>query len=139
MQLHVEQTLDLIDAEGRQVGQMVIERSEDNLVFGKFVPGPAFPAVQHLFREFEEAVDLQALSVVDELDTAITALGLHLRSPDSSQRVEIHDVQIWSDGGITCRVGSPNMSTVERDLESRQPIQAVGGRGRLNKPMKLTP
>jgi hypothetical protein len=131
MQLHAEQTIDLIDGEGRQVGRIVIERSEDDLVFGKFIPGPAFPAVQHLFREFEEAVDLQALSVVDELDAAIAALGLHLRSPDSSQRVEIRDVQIWSDGGITCRVGGPNISTVKRESESRQPIQAVGGKGRL--------
>lgn len=131
MQLHAGRTIDLIDGEGQQVGQIVIERSEDDLVFGKFMPGPAFPAVQHLFREFEEAVDLQALSVVDELDAAIAALGLHLRSPDSLQRAEIRDVQIWSDGGITCRVGSPNMSTVERELQSRQPIQAVGGKSRL--------
>ena len=131
MQLHAEQTVHLIDAEGRQVGQIVIERSEDKLVFGKFTPGPTFPAVQHLFREFEEAVDLQALSVVDELDAAIDALGLHLRSPDGSQRVEIHDVQIWSDGGITCRLGGPTLSTVDRGLESTQPIQAVEGRGRL--------
>lgn len=131
MQLHAEQTVHLIDAEGRQIGQIVIERSEDKLVFGKFVPGPAFPAVQHLFRDFEEAADLQALRVVDELDAAIEALGLHLRSPDGPQHVEIHDVQIWSDSGITCRLGGPALSKVDRGLESTQSVQAVGGSGRI--------
>jgi len=131
MQLQAEQTVQLIDAEGRQVGQIVIERCEEKLIFGKFIPGPAFLAVQQLFREFEEAVDLQALSVVDELDAAIEALGLRLCVPDSLQGIEVHDVQIWSDGGVTCRVGSPVPSTRDRGRESGRPIQAVGGSGRL--------
>lgn len=131
MQLQVEQVVHLVDLQGQQVGQIVIERREDNLVFGRFVPGPTFPTVQHLFREFEEAVNLQALSVVDELDTTIAALGLHLHTPGDSQRIEAHDVQIWSDGSITCRVGSATVSAKDKDLESRQPVRAVEESGRL--------
>lgn len=131
MQLQAEQVVHLVDAQGQQVGQIVIERREGNLVFGRFVPGPAFSTVQHLFREFEEAVNLQALSVVDELDTAIAALGLHLHTPDDSQRTEAHDVQIWSDGSITCRVGRSTLSAKDRDLEGMQPVRAVEEGGRL--------
>jgi hypothetical protein len=131
MQFQAEQTVQLIDAKGRQVGQIVVERCEERLIFGKFIPGPAFPAVQQLFREFEEAVDLQALSVVDELDAAIEALGLRLCALDSLHCTEVHDVQIWSDGGVTCRVGSPVLSTRDRDRESGRPIQAVRRSGRL--------
>jgi hypothetical protein len=87
--------------------------------------------VRQLFQEFEEAVNLQALSVIDELDTAITALGLHLQTPRDSQRLEVHDVQIWSDGSITCRVGSATLSAQDKDLESRQPVQALEESGRL--------
>ena len=130
-QLYAKQTVHLIDADGRQVGQIVIERSEDKLVFGKFIPGPAFPTVQHLFRDFEEAVNLQALSVVDELDAAIDALGLRLLSPDGSQCVEVHDAQIWSDNSITCRLGGPALSTEDNDLESTHSTQTVQVTGRL--------
>src|SRR5262245_59672460 len=104
MQLQIEQVVQLVDRQGQQIGQIEIERREEDLIFGRFIPGPAFAAVQSLFEEFEEAVNLQALSVVDELDTAIAALGLHVYTPGDPQRIEVHDVQIWSDGSITYRV-----------------------------------
>ena len=72
MQLHVKQIVDLVDAEQRQIGQMRIERHEDDLILGKFVPGPAFPNVQQLFRDFEEAVEVQALHVINQLDANVS-------------------------------------------------------------------
>ena len=131
MRLYTEQTVDLIDAQERHIGQIVIERSEAELVFGKFVPGSDFPAVRQLFLDFEEAVNLQALSVVDELDSAIEALGLRLHLPGGSQQIAVHDVQIWSDGSITCRVSDPAQSPGDRSLEATQSIQAAGGSNRL--------
>jgi hypothetical protein len=94
----------LVDAYQRQFGEFVLERNENKLLCGRFAPGPAFADVEPLFREFEEAVNCQALPKIDRLDTAIEALGLHLRSADSSHQLAIKDVQIWSDGGITCRL-----------------------------------
>jgi hypothetical protein len=124
MQLQSEQVVQLIDQQGHQVGRIEIERREENLVFGRFVPGPAFSTVQHLFQEFEEAVDTQALSVVEELDAAIVALGLHVHTPSDSQRREAHDVQIWSDGSITCRVGSTTESVKNGGLDTGSPVRA---------------
>lgn len=107
----------LLDAHQRQVGEMVIERSDQKLLFGKFVPGRAFADLKHLFRQFEEAVNFQALRKVEELDAAIGALGLYLRSPDGSQELAIRDVQIWSDGSITCRLVGPALADVNGSLE----------------------
>ena len=56
MQKHAQQIVDLMDVEERQIGQMRIERQGDNLIVGTFVPGPDFPSVEQLFRDFEEAV-----------------------------------------------------------------------------------
>ena len=77
MQLHVKQIVDLVDAEQRQIGQMRIERHEGDLILGKIVLGPAFPHVQQLFRDFEKAVEVQALGVIDQLDESIASVGLH--------------------------------------------------------------
>ena len=104
MKLYAKQLVDLIDAQQRQIGQMKIGRNENHLIFGKFFPSSDFSTVKRLFEDFEEAVNLQALSVVDELDTKIAALGLYLRTPDGSQRIEIYDAQIWSDGDMTCQL-----------------------------------
>jgi hypothetical protein len=131
MPLQGKQVVQLVDRQEQQLGQIEIERREENLIFGRFVPGPTFSAVQPLFQEFEEAVNLQALSVVDELDTAIAALGLQVHTPGDPQRIEAHDVQIWSDGSITYRVGGAPLSAKDKDLESRQPVRAVGESSRL--------
>jgi hypothetical protein len=118
MQLHAEQIVDLVDAEQRQIGQIRIERQEEDLIFGTFIPGPAFPGFEQLFREFEEAVDLQALHVIDELDAAIAMLGLHLRCPDIMEPIAIQDVQIWSNGGITCRLCGQSAPPTDAKLQS---------------------
>jgi len=112
MTRQAEARFQILYAHQRQVGEIVIERSEEKLLFGKFIPGRAFSDVEHLFRDFEKAVNLQALRKVDELDTAISALGLYLKSPDGSQELPINDVQIWSDDSITCRLLGPALSEV---------------------------
>jgi hypothetical protein len=124
MELKVGQLIHLMDSSGRQIGQVVIERSEGDLVTGEFSPGPAFTEVQGLFQAFEEAADLQALSAVDELDTQIGSLGLHARDPDDSQCIGVHDLQIWSDGGVSFRLGTP--SSADDREEAAQPPPTTG-------------
>ena len=116
--------VELIDAQQRQMGQVTIERNKGNLIFGMFDPRPAFSAVAQLFQDFEEAVDVQALSVVDELDAKIAGLGLHLRFPNG-KRVEIHDVQIYSDGGMTCRLGDGALTSIDDTFASTEPVQPM--------------
>lgn len=124
MQLQNRQIVHLVDPQGHEVGQIEIERTEDTLIFGRFVPGPAFSSVQHLFQAFEEAVDVQALNIVEEFEAAIAALGLRLYTPGDSQCIETHNIQIWSDGGVTCRVGNATVSTKDGSPENRPPVRA---------------
>ena len=121
MQLQAKQTIDLVTAEKRLLGQVVIERSEGDCFLGSFTPRSAFSVAQPLFRDFEEAVNLQALSVVDDLDKAIRALGLHICLSDDSQPVAVEDVQIWSDGKISFKVDSPTLSHLGMPTPVRAP------------------
>jgi hypothetical protein len=104
MSQYVGHSLDLMDTEQRQLGQMRIERQEEDLLYGTFPPGPAFPNAEQLFHEFEAAVEVQALHIIETLDATIAALGLHLQWPDVREPITVQDVQIWSDG--TIRAGS---------------------------------
>ncbi|ETW95577.1 MAG: hypothetical protein ETSY1_30040 [Candidatus Entotheonella factor] len=120
MQLCAEQIVDLVDNKQQHIGQVRVERQEDDLVVGTFLPGENFACIAPLFRDFEEAVDAQALHVIDELDTKIAALGLQLRYPGLSDLTAIRDVQIWSDGGLTCRLCSESVIPALQSPQSTQ-------------------
>jgi hypothetical protein len=106
MMLEPGQTVQFRDGKRRLLGRVLVEHSSEDLISGTFEPSPEYSAVAGLFRRFEEAADHQARAVVDEIDAAIAALGLSLSRPDASERLAIHDVQIWSDGGFSCRPGA---------------------------------
>ena len=105
MDLQLQQRVFLVNGQGGDLGQVVIERTEGDLVFGRFTPGPAFSHVEPLFAEYVEAANQQLLSVVGDLDAKISALGLHLGSPEGTSLPAIYDIQIGA-GIITFRIGS---------------------------------
>lgn len=107
MAIRLDQKMDLFDSNHHRLGKIAIERIEGNLLSGTFEPGSAFATVERLFRQFEEAVDVQALGVVEKLDSAIASLGLYLVPPEGTGAFAIHDVQIWSDRGISLRIRDP--------------------------------
>ena len=104
MSVLVGKELCLLDSQERQIGRVLIERIDGDLLLGRFIPGKDFQAVEQLFCDFEEAVNAQALSLVEEIDLAIAALVLHLAQSNGSQEQRVYDVQIWNDGGFSCRL-----------------------------------
>lgn len=109
----------LLDAQQRHIGNVVVERTEGDLSIGRFIPGPAFPQVQELFREFEEAVESQALSATDAIDRRIAALGLCARRSGAPECAKVHDVQIWSHGGISLRWGEAEQPSEQAPYAAR--------------------
>lgn len=112
---------ELLDQQQRCLGRISVANIRDGLLTGTLEREDAFASVEGLFREFEEAADSQQLTRVDELDHDIAALGLRLVSSDSSHVTLVSDVQIWSDGGITCRVSLPDVLALEAG-KSRQAV-----------------
>lgn len=96
---------ELVDADQRPLGEMRIVQLEASLFVGTFQRGPEFSRVSQLFHEFEVAAEAQALHAIESLDAAIAALGLQLRDPVTGATHPAIDVQIWSDGSMTCRLG----------------------------------
>lgn len=125
MSQYVGHNVELIDAEQRQLGQMRIERQEEDLLYGTFAPGPAFPLVEQLFQEFEAAVEVQALHVIEKLDAAIAVLGLRLQRPDTSDSIAVQDVQIWSEGSITCRLCEQSVASAKVAPQTKLLLQAA--------------
>jgi hypothetical protein len=107
MQPKPGQVLELVDAQRRRLGRVALEGSKEGRLEGTFTPGPDYSAVASLFHALGEAADLQALSAVDRIDAQVAALGLQLRSQDGAAHSPVHDVQIWADGAMTCRMTPP--------------------------------
>jgi hypothetical protein len=125
MDLRTGQLLELLDAKQRALGQITLEERQGDLLLGRFAPGPDFPAVEPLFREFEEAVNAQALGAADRCEAAIGALGLRLRAPGNREQMEIKDVQIWSDGGISCRIGGAVTGALNGNAQAATPVERM--------------
>ena len=106
MSLQRQQQLSLVDGHDRDLGRVVIDRIDGDLVFGQFTPGPDYPRAERLFAEYVEAANEQLLSVVGELDAAIAALSLRLHSAEAAALPAIYDVQIGT-GVITFRTHPP--------------------------------
>jgi len=102
-----ESVFTIQDAQQRELGRVEVECRKDGLLTGCFTPAPGFATVARLFRDFEEAVNSQALAVVEKLGATLDALGLELRPPGDSPATAITDVQIYSDGGFSCRLDAP--------------------------------
>jgi len=107
-----EHALQLIDAQQHTLGRIAVERVDQGLFTGEFIRDPGFSTIERLFRDYEEAVNLQALTVVDRLDAQIVSLGLRAVLPEGRQ-VPLHDVPIWSDGAITFRSLGQDQSVLE--------------------------
>ena len=114
MPLQPKQRASLCDRENQELGQVLIEQVEGDLVSGRFMPGRHFASVERLFAEHVEAANEQLLSTVSELEVAICALGLHLVSPGRADLPAIHDVQIGA-GGINFRTRSPGVDQPSSD------------------------
>ena len=95
----VGRAVGLTDAAGRAIGSLAVEEVEGNQRLGTFTPGPDYPAVEPLFRYFEELVEQQGLSLVDAADAAIQEIG-----PRLADGTPVHDVQIYSDGRASFRL-----------------------------------
>jgi hypothetical protein len=104
--LQPQQRLRLADQHEHDLGEIVVERIEGDLVFGQFTPAPGYASVASLFAQFAEAANEQLFTVVEELSASINALALHLSSPNGAKLPAIHDVQIGA-GRITFRITPP--------------------------------
>ena len=111
MALDPQQTACLIDSHGHYLGDVVIERIEGNRVFGRFSCAVGFDSLEDLFREFENAVNDQIFSVVDELASKIEALDLRLASSDGNEQLGLFDVQIMNTHDFCCRI--PNLGLIQ--------------------------
>lgn len=91
----------LVTADGREVGFLAVRERDQNLLLGTFTPGRDYPTVEPLFRVWAEVVEENVLSVLDDADGAIAALGIRL-----ADGTPVWDVQIYPDGAASVRVGA---------------------------------
>lgn len=104
--------IELVTVQDESLGRIAIESADSGLIAGSFVAGPLLANVEGLFRDYEEAVNLQSLSRIDKLDLEIARLKLSVNFC-GGPRVAIEDVQIWSDGAISFRVNGQAASLFE--------------------------
>lgn len=107
MQPMIGERVTLASASCPRLGWIAVEALRDGRVLGTFTPGPDFGSIEPLVREYEEVINDQIFSLLDEYDAKFNALGLHVLSADGRLIDAVHDLQIASDGGAAVRLGAP--------------------------------
>ena len=96
--------LDLFDYSGTALGSIsVTSENENEAVCGDFLPTPAFSVYVTLFKEFEEAVNDQLFTHVDNLDKEIESFGFYVVDPSNGMKKKIFDLQIIIGAGVSFR------------------------------------
>jgi hypothetical protein len=96
--------VELVDARGRHLGKVTIERIDGDLLFGRLAAGPGYAVVESLFRQFEEAANDQLFGILDGLAGAISALQPQLRIAENGTGVPVRDLQIMEGHDLSCRL-----------------------------------
>jgi hypothetical protein len=94
----------MTDGQGQCLGQVVVENVEEELLLGQFTARPEFASLERLFAEHEDLVNHQVFSLAEEMEAAIEALRLTLRSPDGRENYAVEDVQIMRGHDLSCRL-----------------------------------
>jgi hypothetical protein len=94
MGLRTQQEIRLLDAKAHCLGHILVEAIDGDYVTGRFRPEGCFAAVEPLFTELIAAANDQLFRRVEELDSAIRALGLHLALENGVPLPDIYDVEI---------------------------------------------
>jgi hypothetical protein len=90
----------LYDDSGESIGDVSVEGFADGWWSGRFAASPGFDRVRHLFAEWEDLVDNQILSLLDESEKKIDALGIQARIGE--QTLPVSDLQIYPNEAAAC-------------------------------------
>ncbi|OJT25778.1 hypothetical protein BO221_07960 [Archangium sp. Cb G35] len=89
-------------AEGELAG--TVEVSEHSGLYSGSIDLSRTPSrILELFRDYEELVNGQVLSLLDDADARLNALGISFHT-DDQEPLRIHDLQVYpSDGAVSFR------------------------------------
>jgi hypothetical protein len=118
MALDPKQSVELVDMQGRLLGQVSIKRIEGNRLFGRFEPALDFRAVERLFSGLDEAVNDQLFVEADALSRRIDDLGLKLVSTERCEQLELRNVQLMNGSDLSCEI--PNLGLIQMEPAEAQ-------------------
>lgn len=91
-------TIQLLDRNGNMIASCPVEERDDR--FRGEIQADSLPrAVRAVFDEFEEIVNGQIFSLLDEVEDKITSLGIRARFSDGLT-VEAKDLQMYPKDGV---------------------------------------
>src|SRR3954469_13871169 len=94
--INIGDTVALRDKAGEPLGELIVEESRYGAWCGPFTPASGYVRVRDLFVEWTRLVNDQCFSLVDAVDTKITAIGIS--AFHDSERLPVRDVQIYDEG-----------------------------------------
>ncbi len=97
----------LVDAQERMLALIEIESMKGDVYCGQIIKNSFATEIQTIFDEFDEIVNGQMFSFLDEIEAKIHSLDLRVVEHLGYPPIPVNDLQISTDGGISFRVHFP--------------------------------
>lgn len=94
----------LTDRHGRALGKIVVDQIEGAKHLGTFEPLDLPPKVEELFLRYEQLIEGQVLSLMDEIESEIDSYGFTVSKERGQPGERITDLQVYRDGGVSFQV-----------------------------------
>jgi hypothetical protein len=105
--LTATKTLSVLTPDRGIIGTVQISSIEEGRVHGEFIPAARFDEYEPIFRRYTEIVENQAFTYLDQIESEIARLGITIRFEETDAPERVYNVQIFTDGGFSCRLLNP--------------------------------
>ena len=105
--LTATKTLNVLIPDHGVIGKVQIEEIKEGRIHGEFVPSEQFGEYEPIFRRYTEIVEGQAFTYLDQIESEIARLGITIQFDESDAPEHVYSVQIFTDGGFSCRLLNP--------------------------------
>lgn len=109
----------LIDSQKNILAKITISEINENLYIGDITDDYLPDKIRKTFLRYEEIINGQMFSLLDEIETEINGFGLAVSQENDFKAFSIRDLQMMSDGKISFRMPETKL-TVEQPTINTQ-------------------
>lgn len=116
----------LIDSQKNILAKITVSKIDGNLYIGTITDDYLPDNIRQTFLRYQEIINGQMFSLLDDIETEISRFGLAVSQPDSLKPLKIFDLQMMSDGKISFRVSKTESAVEQSIMNTNDSYELIG-------------
>jgi hypothetical protein len=116
----------LLDSQQNILAKITVTEINGNLYIGDITDDDLPDNIRETFLRYEEIINGQMFSLLDEIETQIDSLGLAVSEEDNLKPLKIRDLQMMSDGKISFRMPETKLTVEQPTINKNDSYELIG-------------